>query len=100
MNMLIENNLSRIRELCTSHKVKALFVFGSATNDSFNDASDIDLLVSFEPMEHGDYADSYFSLADQLEKVFQRPVDLVTENSLSNPYFIRTLEKTKKLIYG
>ncbi len=46
-------------------------------------------------MDYGDYADTYFDLADQLENLFQRPVDLVTDKSLSNPYFIDSVNQTK-----
>ena len=36
----------RFIELCQNHKVKYLYAFGSATNNSFNPiTSDIDLLV-------------------------------------------------------
>ncbi len=51
-------------------------------------------------MYYGDYADAYFDLADQFENLFQRQVDLVTEKSLSNPYFIDSINKTKTLLYG
>ena len=51
-------------------------------------------------MSYGDYADTYFILADKFEKLFHRPVDLLTEKSLSNPYFIETVNKTKTRIYG
>jgi predicted nucleotidyltransferase len=69
-----------------------LFVFGSVCTDKFNDSSDIDLLISFKSMEHGDYTDSYFELADKFEDLFHRYVDLVTDKSLSNPYFIQSLQ--------
>jgi predicted nucleotidyltransferase len=75
-------------------------VFGSACSDKFNEKSDIDLLISFNSMDYGDYADTYFDLADKFESLFQRSVDLVTEKSLSNPYFIDSVNKTKRLLYG
>ncbi len=82
------------------HNVKTLFAFGSVCTDKFNDQSDIDLLISFMPMDYGDYADTYFDLADKFENLFQRPVDLVTDKSLSNPYFIDSVNQTKTLLYG
>ncbi len=83
-----------------THNVQSLFVFGSACTDNFSNKSDIDLLVTFIPMEYGDYADTYFELADKFENLFQRPVDLVTDKSLSNPYFIHSVNQTKTLLYG
>ncbi|MEI6507642.1 MAG: nucleotidyltransferase domain-containing protein [Bacteroidota bacterium] len=81
------------------YNVKSLFAFGSVCTNNFNDQSDIDLLITFNKMEYGDYADSYFILADKFEELFNRPVDLITDKSLSNPYFIESLNQTKKLIY-
>ena len=40
-----------------------------------------------------------FEFADKLENVFDRSVDLITDKSLSNPYFISSLEKTKTKLY-
>jgi uncharacterized protein len=100
MQRLITDNMDKIKTLCMTHNVRSLFVFGSVCTDTFNDSSDIDLLISFMPMDFGDYADTYFVLADKFEDLFQRPVDLVTEKSLSNPYFIDSINQTKTLIYG
>ena len=83
-----------------NHNVKSLFAFGSICTDKFNDSSDIDLIVSFKPMGYGDYADNYFYLADKFEEIFQRPVDLITDKSLSNPFFIDSVNQTKTLLYG
>ena len=82
------------------HNVKTLFAFGSVASEGFKEESDVDLLVSFKPMEYGEYADNYFMLAEKFESLFNRPVDLVTENSLSNPYFIDSVNRTKIMLYG
>ncbi|RQW03922.1 nucleotidyltransferase domain-containing protein [candidate division KSB1 bacterium] len=99
MQPILSDNLEKIRALCQTHHVKALFAFGSACTDHFNDKSDIDLLISFMPMEYGDYADTYFELARKFEDLFKRPVDLVTDKSLSNPYFIESVNQNKTLLY-
>ncbi|MDP2423755.1 MAG: nucleotidyltransferase domain-containing protein [Bacteroidales bacterium] len=100
MQRLLADNIDKIKALCIAHNVKSLFAFGSVCTDRFNDKSDIDFLISFHSMEYGDYADTYFDLADKLENLFHRPVDLVTDKSLSNPYFIASVNQTKTLIYG
>ncbi|MFC0876669.1 nucleotidyltransferase family protein [Saccharicrinis sp. FJH2] len=100
MNRLLKENMDNIKALCITHNVSSLFAFGSVCTDKFNDDSDIDLLISFKPMDYGDYADSYFELADKFETILKRPVDLITDKSLSNPYFIESINKTKTLIYG
>jgi len=100
MHRLLVDNIDKINAICASYNVRSLFAFGSVCTDKFTDKSDIDLLISFYPMDYGDYADSYFNLADKFESLFHRPVDLVTDKSLSNPYFIDSVNKTKTLIYG
>jgi predicted nucleotidyltransferase len=99
MQRIIEENTEKIKALCKMYNVKSLFAFGSVCADKFNDHSDIDFLIIFHPMGYGDYADSYLNLADKLEELFQRPVDLITDKSLSNPYFINSVNRTKTLIY-
>ncbi len=96
---VIDKNIDKIKELCKKYNVRELYVFGSTLTDEFNESSDIDLLISFDPMDYSDYADNYFILADRFEELFQRPVDLITDKSLSNPYFIDTINRTKSLIY-
>lgn len=99
MQRLLAENMDEIKSLCMTHNVKNLFAFGSICTDRFNDNSDIDLLISFNPMDFGDKADTYFELAEKFEILFHRPVDLVTDKSLKNPYFIDSLNETKTLLY-
>jgi uncharacterized protein len=100
MNKIIRENINKIKVLCASHNVKTLFVFGSVCTDNFDDSSDIDLLISFNPMGYADYADNYFLIADKFEEIFHRSVDLLTDKSLSNPFFIESVSQTKTQIYG
>lgn len=100
MQKIVTDKLAVIKELCAAHNVKALYAFGSVCTDRFTDASDIDLLISFKAMDFGEYSDAYFELADKLEEIFHRHVDLITDKSLSNPYFINTMNKTRTLLYG
>ncbi|MCM1348586.1 MAG: nucleotidyltransferase domain-containing protein [Firmicutes bacterium] len=99
---LIELNLQRIIDLCRRHKVKSLAVFGSILTDSFNDQSDVDLLVDFEStdLDKFDYVTNFFDLQDSLESLLKRKVDLVVGSSLRNKYFINNVNRTKQVIYG
>ncbi|MDE6553774.1 MAG: nucleotidyltransferase domain-containing protein [Muribaculaceae bacterium] len=99
---LIELNIQRIFELCKIYKVKSLAVFGSILTDRFNEHSDVDLLVDFEPTDHDkfDYVSNYFNFRDALECLFNRKVDLIEEKGLRNKYIIANLNRTKQVIYG
>lgn len=100
MKNIVDNNIDSIRALCKQYNVKSLFIFGSVCTDKFREESDVDFLVAFHPMDYGDYADNYLNLAMALEKLLTRPVDLITDKSLSNPFFIDSVNKTKQLIYA
>ncbi len=99
MNM-IERHSSLISKLCESHKVKSLYAFGSVLTDKFNSQSDIDLIVDFEPLDVLDYADNYFDLKFALQDALNRPVDLLEDKAIKNPYFRKTIDQQRQLIYG
>lgn len=99
MNAIIKNNILDIHNFCRKYKVKNLYVFGSVCSEKFNDKSDIDFLISFKDIPIEEYSDNYFALHELFQNLFSRQIDLITENSLSNPYFINVMEKTKTLIY-
>jgi uncharacterized protein len=56
--------------------------------------------VEFEPEARRYAFDNYFGLREQLEPLFARPIDLVTTSSLRNPYFVRDIEQSRRLIYA
>lgn len=97
---LAELYTDEIKALCQKYKVRRLSVFGSLVKGGFNEKSDIDLIVDFEPLSNKEYTDNYFDLMFALEDKFHRPVDLVEETEIRNPYFIKNIEAHKKLIYG
>jgi hypothetical protein len=76
-------------------------VFGSAAREDFDpDRSDVDLLVEFESLPEGGYADAYFGLREALETLLGREVDLVAASALLNPYVKADVERTKALLYA
>jgi predicted nucleotidyltransferase len=100
MNPIIAQHLPQLLALCKKYRVVSMYLFGSAATGAFKENSDIDLLISFSSeLTLEEYGDNYFELAWALEELFGRNVDLVTEKSLSNPYFIASVERTKQLIY-
>ena len=99
-NILISRSKD-IRRLCEQFKVRRLSAFGSVCTENFTESSDIDLLYLFdsERLPLVEYADNFFDFRESLQNLFQRPVDLVPEKTLSNPYFIEEMEKTRIVIY-
>jgi uncharacterized protein len=92
---------SELTELCREFHVRRLELFGSALTSAFNPAhSDLDFLVEFEPLPHGDYATAFFGFKESLERLFGRSVDLVIASAIRNPYFRRGVDKSKALLYA
>ena len=91
---------SEIDLLCKSLQIKTLFAFGSVNSDRFGPESDVDLIVDLGEKTEAAYADSYFELAEGLEKILGRSVDLLTVRSLKNPWFIKKVEASKSLLYA
>jgi predicted nucleotidyltransferase len=98
MNM-IEKYKNQIQQLCIDHNVKQLFVFGSVLTNEFNDESDIDLIVEFEKMDPIEYMENYFNMKFSLEDLFKRKIDLLENQSISNPIFQKVIDKNKELVY-
>jgi predicted nucleotidyltransferase len=93
--------LPEIIKLFKRHKIISAYVFGSVLTEKFNDQSDIDFLVNIQedldPVESGGHL---WDLTYELEDLLKRPIDLLTERSLKNPYFIKQVNDTKFFIYG
>jgi len=74
--------LSKLKDLkpilYKDYSVKEIGLFGSFSDETFTENSDIDILVELErPIGW-----KYFSLELYLEKIFKRKIDLVTKNAL------------------
>ncbi len=101
MDSSILSKIENLDKFFVKHKIEKAYIFGSAVTDKFNENSDIDFLVKFKPdippLEKGEL---WWNLHDELRVYLNREIDLVTESSLKNPYFIQELNQTKRLIYG
>jgi hypothetical protein len=97
---IIDRNIEKIKALCSKHKVSRLFVFGSVLTDRYNQSSDIDFVVDFSDVDIYNYADNYFDLKTSLENLLNRQIDLLEEKAINNPYLRRSIDSSKKLIYG
>jgi len=97
----IQTFLPQIKNILKANRVKNAFLFGSAVNESFDENSDIDMIVNLQegidPVEAGEYL---WNLLFEIEDLTKRKVDILTERSLKNPYFIKEVNQTKVPIYG
>jgi len=89
ITVILRENKSR---LVKKYHLASIGVFGSFTRDDFNDSSDIDILIEYEqPM-----GIEFIDLANELENLLKRPVDLVSRNGIKPKYY---KEIQKDLVY-
>ncbi len=96
---IVADKRAEVVALCERYGVRRLDLFGSAAKDTFDSAtSDLDFLVDLG--EYGpDVARRYLAIADALEALFGRPVDLLTVRSVRSAYFIAELDTSRQLVY-
>lgn len=96
----INQHIEQIKTLCATNGVKSLFVFGSVLKNRLNPESDIDLVVDIDNKDPISYSDKYFDLKFNLEKIFNRKIDLLELKAIHNRFLRREIENTKLQIYG
>ena len=89
----------RVAEFCRRWWITELSLFGSVLRGDFGRDSDIDVLVTFED-------DAPWSLFDlvtmqqDLAKILGRPIDLVEQAALRNPYRRSAILGSKHVVYA
>lgn len=76
-----------------------LSFFGSVMRDDFRPDSDVDVLVTFEPEADWSLFD-LVTMREELAALLGRPVDLVEEAALRNPYRRSAIQSSKHVLYA
>lgn len=100
MYRAIEKHRDDLTRLCGLHKVRRLALFGSACGDRFDpETSDLDFLVEFCSMSPKEHTEHFFGLLEDLQALFNMPVDLVERAPINNPYFLEAIEESRVDLY-
>lgn len=102
MQTTIQISLSEaeISEFCQRWKIQEFYLFGSVLRNDFRSDSDIDVMVMFAA--DAQWGFEFVQIKRELEKMFQRDVDLLTKTSIEESHnWIRRKEilGTAKLVY-
>ncbi len=101
MNSMIAASNSELSLLCKRYHVRRLELFGSATKyNDLSNVNDLDFLVDFADLGRSGYGDAYFGLLESLQRLFNKPVDLVMLSAVKNPYLLESIEKSKTTLYA
>jgi predicted nucleotidyltransferase len=96
----IKGRSTVFKNLCSDHKVKSLYAFGSSVTDKFDPVtSDIDLLVEIDDIDPIERGEKLIDLWDKFEIFFNKKIDLLTYSSIKNPILRKNIDNTKILIY-
>ena len=80
-DLVSEMNVKELEAFCLEHHIKRLAFFGSVLRADFRPESDIDVLVEFE--EGHVPGLEFFGMAEELEALLGRKIDLLTPGFLS-----------------
>lgn len=90
----IDISNEKLTEFCRKNYIRKLSIFGSFLRDDFNENSDIDILVEFQP----DHIPGLITLAgmeNELSSVLGRKVDMRTAEDLSRYFRNEVLESAE-----
>lgn len=100
MHAILSDKLNEVKQILRQHKVSRAYAFGSVCTPNFTPNSDIDFIVKFEDgLNPTEYTEHYFKAIYALEELLKRNVELVAEETMQNPYFIKVANLTKTAIY-
>ncbi|MGC8475387.1 MAG: nucleotidyltransferase family protein [Acetobacteraceae bacterium] len=98
---VLEQRRAEIAVRCRQFHVRRLDLFGSAAREvDFDPArSDVDLLVTYDPGRRPSVFE-HPNLRDALAALLGRPVDLVTEGTVRNPFVLAGIERSRQHFHG
>ena len=97
----LDQNREQIESLCRRYGVRRLAAFGSILRPDFDPArSGADFLVEFDPVPAADRMRNYFALRAALGALLGRPVDLVEDGAIRNPYILKNLAEQQQVLYA
>ncbi len=101
LNHQISDKLPLLRQILEKFGVEKAFIFGSATKSEFTSQSDIDLLISLKSYDDPIVAgEQFWGIYYDTKELFNREVDIISERSLKNPFFVEEIKNNIVQIYG
>lgn len=97
-NTCMQYDENRLREICKKNGISYLALFGSYARGDFNEDSDVDLLINYSQTSPVKGLLSHLGVAQEFERVFNKPVDLV-ERSILEPKLEAYITKDLKTLY-
>ena len=97
---ILTKHKKELESACSNYNVDKLYAFGSVLTNEFNQDSDLDFIVSIISTDPLEYAENYFSLKFELERIFERKIDLLEQKAIRNRVFEDMVNRKKVLLYA
>lgn len=97
--MSTAHSVPALEAFCRRWGVSELWLFGSAARDQQRAESDVDILVKFAAGSTTSAWD-WPAMTDELQVVFGRKVDLLSEGVLRNPFRRASIMADRKVLYA
>ena len=97
----LQVDFRKLATFCGRHHLKTLYLFGSVLTEAFDADSDVD--VMFEPEGSGPGYFEQMKMADELEELWGRRVDLVSRRAVessTNPLRRQSILDGARVVYG
>lgn len=91
--------MGSIDAFCSKWNIREMSLFGSVLREDFSPHSDVDVLVAFEPGVSRSLFD-LVEMKDELQALFGREVDLVSQGGLRNPFRRHEILTTRQVLYA
>jgi predicted nucleotidyltransferase len=88
-----------LADICRRYAIAELSLFGSVLRDDFGPTSDIDILIVFAPGQRPPL-EQWIALHDEMEALFNRPVDLVERRLIINPFRRHEILTTRQVLHA
>ncbi|MGI0482589.1 nucleotidyltransferase family protein [Geminocystis sp. CENA526] len=79
----LQISLNQLFDICQQWNIKEMALFGSVLRNDFNNESDVDFLISFQPNTPQGLL-TMSQLKSQLESLLNYPVDIAIKDSLKD----------------
>ena len=97
--MKVKFNKKVLEEICKRWDIVELAVFGSVLRSDFNENSDVDIIVKFNEKAEISLLD-IVEIKTELEKLFEREVDLVELQAVKNPFRRKNILSNLEVLYA
>jgi uncharacterized protein len=95
----VPEQAEELADFCRRWGISELWLFGSLARGQADAGSDADLFLRFLPTSTASTWD-WPTMTDELEAIFGRPVDLITEGALRNPFRRESILRDRKVLYA